>query len=120
VDWILLSSVCGSVAGCHEPGNELAFVFLKRVTIPLAHTQLLRFEVFTALTIKNAVFWDMTQRVALVRTDVSEERFASIIRVKRISEVGITLAVTSNSKMLRRNTDSWLLKGRPHGVRKLC
>jgi hypothetical protein len=34
--------------------------------------------------------------VALVRTDVSKERIASIIRVKRISELGITLAITSN------------------------
>jgi hypothetical protein len=33
--------------------------------------------------------------VALVRTDVSEEHFASIIRVTRMSELGIMLAVTS-------------------------
>jgi hypothetical protein len=31
--------------------------------------------------------------VALVRTDVSEESIASIIRVRRIGELGITLAV---------------------------
>jgi hypothetical protein len=37
----------------------------------------------------------MLRRVALVRTDVSEERKASIIRVKRIGELGTTLAVTS-------------------------
>jgi hypothetical protein len=35
-------------------------------------------------------------RVALVRTDISEERSASIIRVTRIGAVGITLAVASN------------------------
>jgi hypothetical protein len=35
------------------------------------------------------------RRVALVRTDVSEELNASIIRVTRIGEVGTTLAVTS-------------------------
>jgi hypothetical protein len=34
--------------------------------------------------------------VALVRTDVSEEHSASIIRVTRISELGATLALTSN------------------------
>jgi hypothetical protein len=34
--------------------------------------------------------------VALVRTDVSEERSASIIRVTRIGELGTTLAVISN------------------------
>jgi hypothetical protein len=38
----------------------------------------------------------MLRRVALVRTDVSKERIASIIRVTKIGEVGTTLAVTSN------------------------
>jgi hypothetical protein len=37
----------------------------------------------------------MLRRVALVRTDVSEEISVSIIRVTRIGELG-TLAVTSN------------------------
>jgi hypothetical protein len=36
----------------------------------------------------------MLRRVALVRTDVSEEHIASIIRVTRIGELGTTLAVT--------------------------
>jgi hypothetical protein len=38
----------------------------------------------------------MLRRVALVRTDVSEELSASIIRVTRFGELGTTLAVTSN------------------------
>jgi hypothetical protein len=38
----------------------------------------------------------MRCRVVLERTDVSEERVASIIKVKRISERGTTLPVTSN------------------------
>jgi hypothetical protein len=38
----------------------------------------------------------MLRRLALVRTDVSEELSASIIRVTRIDELGKTLAVTSN------------------------
>jgi hypothetical protein len=37
----------------------------------------------------------MLRSVSLVRTDVSEELSASIIRVKRIGELGTTLAVTS-------------------------
>jgi hypothetical protein len=37
----------------------------------------------------------MLRRVALVRTDVSEELSASIIRVTRIGELGTTLAITS-------------------------
>jgi hypothetical protein len=40
------------------------------------------------------------RRVALVRTDVSEELSASIIRVTRIGELGTTLAVTSNGRTL--------------------
>jgi hypothetical protein len=40
----------------------------------------------------------MLRHVALVRTDVSEELYASIIRVTRIGELG-TLAVTSNKLM---------------------
>jgi hypothetical protein len=65
-----------------------------------------RFEVFTAVTMKNGVFWDVTllRRVALVRTDVSEELDPSFIRVTRISELGTTQAATSNRSTLRRNT----------------
>jgi hypothetical protein len=43
------------------------------------------------------------RRVALLRTDVSEELSASFIRVTRIGELGTTLAVTSNRRTLRRN-----------------
>jgi hypothetical protein len=39
----------------------------------------------------------MLRRVALVRTDVSEELSASFIRVTRIGEIGTTLAVTRNA-----------------------
>jgi hypothetical protein len=40
--------------------------------------------------------WRMLRRVALVRTDVSEELSASFIRATRIGELGTTLAVSSN------------------------
>jgi hypothetical protein len=46
--------------------------------------------------LKNAVFCDVF-RVGLVRTDVSDERVASLIRVKRISELGTRLAVILRS-----------------------
>jgi hypothetical protein len=46
----------------------------------------------------------MLRRVALVRTDISEERSASFNRVTRIGELGITLAVTSNQSTLQRYT----------------
>jgi hypothetical protein len=53
----------------------------------------------------------MLRRVALVRTDVSEELSASFIRV-RIGELGTTLAVTSNRHTLQRNTNGeWCLLG---------
>jgi hypothetical protein len=57
-----------------------------------------RCEVFKAVTMKNGVFWDVS-RVALVRSDVSEELSASFIRVTRIGEQGTTLTV-SNSPIL--------------------
>jgi hypothetical protein len=38
----------------------------------------------------------MLRRVALIKTDVSEEHSASFIRLTRFGELGTTLAVTSN------------------------
>jgi hypothetical protein len=55
----------------------------------------------------------MLRRVALVRTDVSEELSASFIRLTRIAELGRTLDVTANRRTLRRNT---LFLQEPHGV----
>jgi hypothetical protein len=46
----------------------------------------------------------MLSRVALVRTDVSEKRSASFIRMTRIGELGTTLGATNNRRTLRRNT----------------
>jgi hypothetical protein len=40
----------------------------------------------------------MVRRVALVRTDVSEELIAPIIRATKIGELGTTLAGTSNRR----------------------
>jgi hypothetical protein len=45
----------------------------------------------------------MLCRIALLRTNVSDERVASIIRVTRIAELGTILAVTNNRNTLRRN-----------------
>jgi hypothetical protein len=44
--------------------------------------KLVRFEVFTAMTIKNAVFWD-AMRCGSYNNGVSEEHITSIIRVTR-------------------------------------
>jgi hypothetical protein len=42
---------------------------------------------------------EMLRHVALVKTDVPEERSASIIRVTRIGDLGSTLLLTSNRSM---------------------
>jgi hypothetical protein len=60
----------------------------------------------------------MLRRVALVRTEVSKELSASVIRVTRVGELGTTLVVTSNRRTLRRNKmlcTFRILQG-PHGV----
>jgi hypothetical protein len=43
----------------------------------------------------------MLRRVAIVRTDISEELSASFIRMARIGELGTTLAVASNRRTQR-------------------
>jgi hypothetical protein len=55
----------------------------------------------------------MLHRVALVRTDVSEELRASFIRVTRISELGTTLAATSDRRTLRRNVATSVVPSSP-------
>jgi hypothetical protein len=54
----------------------------------------------------------MLRRVALVRTDVSKELSTSFTRVTRIGELGTMLAVTSNRRRLRRNTNSILTRAK--------
>jgi hypothetical protein len=62
----------------------------------------------------------MLRRVALVRTDVSDELSACFIRVTRIGELGTTLAVTSNRRTLRRHIKLLVIKAlcyKPEGRR---
>jgi hypothetical protein len=61
-----------------------------------------RSENFPAVTMKNAVSWDVTSRDSL-KTRVPEELIASFISVTRNGELG-TLAIISNRIMLRRAT----------------
>jgi hypothetical protein len=51
----------------------------------------------------------MFRRVALIRTDVSVELSASLIRLTRIGELGTPLAETNNRRTVRRNTVCRLL-----------
>jgi hypothetical protein len=46
------------------------------------------------LAVKKMPSPGILRRVALVRSNVSEERIASIIRMSRIGKIGTTLAVT--------------------------
>jgi hypothetical protein len=57
----------------------------------------------------------MLHHVALVRTDVSEERSASFIRVTRIDELGTMLAVTSTLMEVLFPLKSQFLQ-QPYGV----
>jgi hypothetical protein len=52
----------------------------------------------------------MLHPVGLIRTDVSEERIASIISVTRIGKLETTLDVTSNHSTLRRNTVTQMME----------
>jgi hypothetical protein len=64
----------------------------------------------------------LLRRVALVRTDVSEEPGASFIRVTKIGELGTTQAATSNRSTLGRNTHffpAYLLGITPMGLNGL-
>jgi hypothetical protein len=59
----------------------------------------LRFSLLWLWRMQSSVMW---RRVALVGTDVLKDCIASIFRVKIISEIGTTLAVTSNYTRPRR------------------
>jgi hypothetical protein len=83
----------------------MKITFLRRVVLYV------RFEIFTAVTQKNGVFWDV-RRVALVRTDVSEERNTSFIKVARIGELGTTLPLTSNRRTFLRSVGRLLVTAR--------
>jgi hypothetical protein len=65
--------------------------------------KVLKREAVNCCGVEDAVFLDVTP-CGSYKTDVSEERRPSIIKVTRIGELGTTLAVTSNRRTLRRNT----------------
>jgi hypothetical protein len=75
----------------------------KSTRAPEEEERTVKFEVFTAVTMKNGVFWDVTQCGSCKNRRFGETG-ASFIRVTGISELRTTLAVTSNRGTLRRNT----------------
>jgi hypothetical protein len=60
-----------------------------------------RFEVFTAVTMKNGVFWDFTP-CGSCKNRRFEELSASFIRVTRIGELETTPTLTNNRRTQRR------------------
>jgi hypothetical protein len=108
-DWATCSSetsVLTRVTGWHIPDDGILHIQKKYLSINI-------FRSWSILVTSNwrtritgdrmASSW-MLRRVALVRTDVSEELNASFFRVTRIGEIGTTPAVTSNRRSPRSNT----------------
>jgi hypothetical protein len=103
----LLTSLAGSglvsvQVCCWTPVYELRFplVILRPSMLSHHHFHLSVNQSFY----RRMAFSGMLRRVALLRTDLSEELSASFIRMARIGELGTTLAVNSNRRTLRRNT----------------
>jgi thioester reductase-like protein len=84
-----------------DPETRLDDLFNDPVSTPLLHSHpcnlanVKQHQQHSRLLLRMPSY-GMLRRVALVRTEVSEERIASIIRVTRIGELGTTLAITSN------------------------
>jgi hypothetical protein len=93
---LMLEAICSS--------ETLVVTRATQSHVPKDGIMHVRFKVFTAVTMKNAVFWDI-RHVALVRTDVSNERITYIIKVTRMNELGTMLAVTSNRRDDASNTN---------------
>jgi hypothetical protein len=86
-----------------SPQDSTELCWLDLPTIP-GHGQNTRSREYTStqFVCSRMLSSGMLRRVALVRTDVSEDISASFIRVT-IGELGTTLAVSSNRRTLRRN-----------------
>jgi hypothetical protein len=79
-------------------------------SVPTSPIHIYNINLFTVQDLRFSRRWlwmmassGLLRRVALVRTDVSEELSASFIRVTRIGELGTTLDITGNRRTLRRN-----------------
>jgi hypothetical protein len=85
--------------------TKIQFVLHRRHnTSPLqssASSCYVRFEVFMAVPIKNAAFWDVTP-CGSCESRCFRGTSAHITRVKRIGELGTTLIVTANVILVHR------------------
>jgi hypothetical protein len=88
-----------------EVGTGITFwkylLLTLKYRIPYIFQSTSRYDIQNNILFKRMLSSGMLRRVALVKTDVSEEHSASIIKVTRIGELGTTLAVTGNI----RNTE---------------
>jgi hypothetical protein len=86
-------------------GHGVSFLFIREILILIAGKVLLKnILLYPETHLSRMPSSGMWRRVAPVRTDVSQERSASIIRVKGIRELRRTLAVTRNWSTMRRFT----------------
>jgi hypothetical protein len=70
--------------------------------LQLCNLAIVRFEVFTTVTMKNAVFWDVTT-VTLVRTDVTTNIPSSPILVTLMMEALSSSETSVLTRATRRN-----------------
>jgi hypothetical protein len=89
--------------------SHRVFICCYYISTVMCYFHSLKIMISSALERWGMASSGMLRRVALVRTDVSVELSASLIRVTRIGELETTLAVTINWRTLRRNTKSCYL-----------
>jgi hypothetical protein len=87
----------------HISKGSICRIYIIDLPCVLINKRFVKFEVFTAVTMKNGVYWDVTL-CGSCKNRRFGELSASFIRVTRIGELRTTLAVTSNRRTLRRNT----------------
>jgi hypothetical protein len=104
--------------------SSLILVTLMKEALSSSETSVLTGRHYSSCCISSQLLcsWRMSSsgmfgRVALVRSDVSDRRSASVMKVTRIGVLGTTLGVTSNRSTLRRNIIVYRLDVRRLGVR---
>jgi hypothetical protein len=106
---LMLCKIWGLHGGDHEECRLLVYknpVHTSQETHYVSATEPNRFMRFSLRWLWRMPFSGMWHGLALVRTDVSEEYVASIIRLERVGELWRKLPVTSNWSSRRTSTIS--------------